>query len=74
MAEIGKHRLSRGISRQSLEAGGDRGDRTVPSHETAAEQTREAMERKGARSSEMSSRDRMVDIGRVNQQAGRQGQ
>jgi hypothetical protein len=45
----------------------------VPAHETAAEQTREAEESKQARSAEASNRDRMVDIGRGNQQAGRQG-
>ena len=39
----------------------------------AAEQTREARETNQAKNAEGSIRDRMVDIGRGNQQAGRQG-
>jgi hypothetical protein len=38
----------------------------------AAEQVREARESKQAKNAEASTRDRMVDIGRGNQQAGRQ--
>ncbi len=38
----------------------------------AAEQLREARESKQAKNAEASTRDRMVDIGRGNQQAGRQ--
>ncbi len=38
----------------------------------AAEQLREARESKQAKNAETSGRDRMVDIGRGNQQAGRQ--
>jgi len=38
-----------------------------------AEQLREARESTQARNAEASTRDRMVDIGRGNQQAGRQG-
>jgi hypothetical protein len=45
----------------------------VPTHENAAEQIREAKEGKRARSAEASNRDRMVDIGQGNQQAGRNG-
>jgi hypothetical protein len=41
---------------------------------TIAEQTREAMESEQARHAVASSRERMVDIGRGNQQAGRQGE
>jgi hypothetical protein len=59
-AEIGKHRFSDAIPRQTSEA--------------AAEQTREAKESEKAHSAEASNRERMVDIGRGNQQAGRQGQ
>jgi hypothetical protein len=54
--------------------GGDEGDRPVPTHETAAEQTREAKESEEAFSVGASNRERMVDIGRGNKQAGRQGQ
>ena len=39
----------------------------------AAEQAREADEGRQARGAGPSNRDRMVDIGRGNQQAGRQG-
>ena len=42
------------------------------SHSLAAEQLREARESKQAKNAEASVRDRMVDIGRGNQQAGRQ--
>ena len=73
-AEIGKHRLSDAIPHQTSEAAGDKGRRPVPTHETAAEQTREAKESEEARSAGASSRERMVDIGRGNQQAGRQSQ
>jgi hypothetical protein len=43
-----------------------------PSHGLAAEQLREARESTAAKNAEASARDRMVDIGRGNQQAGRQ--
>lgn len=45
-----------------------------PTHATAAEQAREAHEAKQALNDQASNRERMVDIGRGNQQAGRQGQ
>ena len=73
-AEIGKHRLSDAILHQTSEAAGDKGRRPGPTHETAAEQTRETDESEEARSARASSRERMVDIGRGNQQAGRQSQ
>jgi hypothetical protein len=41
-------------------------------HEEAAEQLREALESQRAREALASTRDRMVDIGRGHQQAGRQ--
>ena len=68
LAEIGRHRLS------------DAGERAVDDvaesarRFAAAEQTREAEESAEARSAGASNRERMVDIGRGNQQAGRQGQ
>ena len=70
-AEIGKHRFSDAIPRQTSEAVARA--QACP-HETAAEQTREAKESEKAHSAEASNRERMVDIGRGNQQAGRQGQ
>jgi hypothetical protein len=42
-----------------------------PGHDLAAEQAREAQEAAKARNNEASIRDRMVDIGRGNQQSGR---
>jgi hypothetical protein len=73
-AEIGEHRLSDAIPHQTSEAAGDKGRRPVPTHEPAAEQIREADESEEARNARTSSRERMVDIGRGNQQAGRQSQ
>ena len=74
MSEIGKHKLSDAIPHPHPESGGDKGGKPVPTHETAAEQTREAKESEDAHNAEASNRERMVDIGRGNQQAGRQGQ
>jgi hypothetical protein len=50
------------------------GGKPEPTHDVAAEQSREAHESEAARNAVASSRERMVDIGRGNQQAGRQGQ
>jgi HSP20 family protein len=50
------------------------GGKPAPTHDLAAEQAREAHEAETARNAVASSRERMVDIGRGNQQAGRQGQ
>jgi len=72
MAEIGKHKLTEAMPnppRQSV----DRGGKPVPPHDVAAEEVREAQESQQARDAEASIRERMVDIGRGNQQAGRQG-
>jgi hypothetical protein len=74
MAGIGKHKLSDAIHQPPREAGDEKGGKPVPTHETAAEQIREAKESEEAGSAAVSNRDRMVDIGRGNQQAGRQGQ
>jgi hypothetical protein len=46
--------------------------KTAGTHEQAAEQLREARESAKARNAEASARGHMVDIGRGNQQAGRQ--
>ena len=45
----------------------------MPEQETNAEQERESRKDKDARNATASNRERMVDIGRGNQQAGRQG-
>lgn len=50
----------------------NRGGKARTSHQTTAEQLRESVESARARESEASIRDRMVDIGRGNKQAGRQ--
>jgi hypothetical protein len=47
---------------------------SLPDGKTAVKQTREAKESEQARCAEASNRDRMVEIGRGNLQAGRQGQ
>ncbi len=70
MSEIGKHKLSDAIPQQPE----DKGGKPTPTHETAAEQAREETESQQAKDAEASIRDRMVNIGRGNQQAGRQGQ
>ena len=74
MAEIRKHKLSDAIYQPPQKAGDEKGGKPVPTHETDAAQIREAKESTEASSAAVSSRDRMVDIGRGNQQAGRQGQ
>jgi uncharacterized protein YggE len=74
MAEIGKFKLSDAITQLLRKVAGKKGGKPMPSHETTAEQIRETRESKEARNDQASIRDRMVDIGRGNQQAGRQGQ
>ncbi len=74
MAGMRKHKLSDAIHQPPRKVGGEKGGKPVPTHETAAEQVREANESEEAGGAGVSSRDRMVDIGRGNQQAGRQGQ
>jgi len=73
MAGIGKHKLSDAMPRPQPGPGIDEGGKPVLTPETAAEQIREADERAKAKNAQASIRDRMVDIGRGNQQAGRQG-
>ena len=72
MAGIGRYKLSDAMPKPQKE-GGKKGGRPMQAPEIAAEQTREARESEQARSAEASNRERMVDIGRGNQQAGRQG-
>lgn len=74
MTESGRHRRSGVIPNQQPGSGGNKVGRPVPTHETAAEQIREAKESEEASGAKTSNRDRMVDIGRGNQQAGRQSQ
>jgi hypothetical protein len=74
MSEIAKHKLVDALSPPKHEAVEDKDGKTMPTHATAAEQVREARESEEARDAEASNRKRMVNIGRGNQQAGRQGQ
>lgn len=74
MAEIRKYKLSDAIRQPSRKAGGKKGGKPLSTLETAAEQIREARESEQAGRAGVSSRGRMVDIGRGNQQSGRQGQ
>jgi hypothetical protein len=74
MSEIGKHKLSDALPHPKDQGGEGHSGQPVPTHETAVEQVREARESEEARDAEASNRERMVDIGRGNQQAGRQGQ
>ena len=67
-------KMTDALRRPHRSPGGDRGGMPRQQHETGAEQTREAQEYGEARGAVESSRNRMVDIGRGNQQAGRQGQ
>ncbi len=46
----------------------------MPTHKTASNQIREAQESREAENAGALSRDRMVEIGQGNRQAGRQGQ
>jgi hypothetical protein len=76
-AEIGKHRLSDAIPHQTSDESEERAVDDVAElarRFAATEQTREAKESEEARSAGASNRERMLDIGRGNQQAGRQGQ
>jgi hypothetical protein len=71
MADFGRYKLSDAIPKPP-ESGKKKRGRPAPAHEVAAEQAREAEESARAHAAEASNRDRMVDIGRGNQQAGRQ--
>jgi hypothetical protein len=74
MVNFGKYTFSGAIRHLWRKAGGGQGGKPVPTRETAAEQIRETQESSEAGNAEASTRERMVDIGRGNQQAGRQGQ
>ena len=74
MSGIGKFKLADALPRPPRKDEARKGGKPTPTQSTAAEQVREARESEGARAAELSSRERMVGIGRGNQQAGRQGQ
>jgi hypothetical protein len=72
MPWIGKYKLTDAIP-EPPKSGRKKRGKPIPPHQVLAEQIREASESQAARNNEASIRDRMVDIGRGNQQAGRQG-
>ena len=72
MSGIGKFKLSDAVPQPPGE-GGMGGKKKPATLKTVAEQSREASESEDAKNASASGRDRMVDIGRGNQQAGRQG-
>ena len=72
MSGIGKYKLSDALPQNEPDVKKG-GKKKSPTSKTDAEQTREAQENASAKSATASARDRMVDIGRGNQQAGRQG-
>jgi hypothetical protein len=74
MRAIGRYRLADALRNPRRRPGGGRGGKPERAHATTAEQLRETAESAGARCAEASNRDRMVDIGRGHQQAGRHGQ
>jgi len=74
MSEIGNYKLTDALKGSRHAADDPKGRKPAPTHEVAAEQAREAQESEKAHNAEASTRERMVDIGRGNQQAGRQGQ
>jgi len=72
MPWIGTYKLSDAMPKPPRSRG-KRGGKPGMPHEVVAEQIRESQEMHEARNNEASIRDRMVDIGRGNLQAGRQG-
>ena len=72
MSGIGKFKLSDAVPQPRTD-GGKSGKKKRTPLKTDAEQVREACESEQAKNASASGRDRMVDIGRGNQQAGRQG-
>lgn len=71
MSDIGTHKLTEAI--EPGPAGDAQPAHPTPEDQPSAEQRREAAEAEQAREAQASIRERMVDIGRGNQQAGRQG-
>ena len=75
MSEIGKFKLADAMPPEPSKPGsGRKRGKPAPDRKTAAAQAQEVRESGEATDAEGSIRDHMVDIGRGNQQAGRQGQ
>lgn len=74
MSGIRRYKLTDALNGPKPEADSGRAESTSKrQREPIAEQTREAQESGEARGAVATNRERMVDIGRGNQQAGRQG-
>ena len=74
MSGIGKYKLADAMRQPDRKPRRGKRGKPEPNHETTTEQIREAKESAEAANAEASTRDHMIDIGRGNQQAGRQGQ
>lgn len=73
MAGIGRYKLSDALRKSGGGTGEGKAGKPERTEKDTAEQTREAAASQQAHTAEASIRDRMVGIGRGNQQAGRQG-
>lgn len=73
MSGLGRYRMIDAMPQPQRKTSSPGSGRQKSSQTANAEQTREAAESRKARGTQASSRERMVDIGRGNQQAGRQG-
>ena len=71
MSGVGKFKLSDAIAKPNLKPAKTRHGKPALTSSAAAEQSREAQEVEEARDAEGSIRNKMVDIGRGNQQSGR---
>ena len=74
MGGIGKYKLSEAIRFPIQTVDAEKAGKPLSASATTAEQVRQAQESSEALNAEASIRDRMIEIGRGNQQAGRQGQ
>jgi hypothetical protein len=73
MALLGRYKLLYRLPKAEAETGVKQARKPRTSQEVITEQTRETAESRKAYSAKESSRERMVEVGRGNQQAGRQG-
>lgn len=74
MSDSHKPRLSDAIPHAEFHGPADHSGKPYPNHETVAEMAREAHEVHEAVNDQPTIREKMVEMGRGNQQAGRQGQ
>ncbi len=74
MGGLGKFKLADLLGGMRRKLHGGKAGKPLPTQQSAAENTRAADESEAAANARVSTRERMVNIGRGNQQAGRQGQ